>query len=136
MWRPAPGDLLGGKYRVERTIAEGGMGIVVSATHLVLGHPFAVKLLRTPGPDAADATSALVEEARILAQLPGEHIAHAIDFGETEQGQPYFVMELLVGRDLEAELAARGRLPVTEAVEYVLQACEGIAEAHAAGLVH
>jgi serine/threonine-protein kinase len=138
MTRAAPeaGTVLAGKYRVERAIGAGGMGVVVEATHVALAKRVAVKLLPRD-PDRPEESSArLLHEARIAAQLPGEHIARALDFGETDEGDPFLVMELLRGGDLEATLSARGRLPAHEAVALVLQACEGVAEAHAVGLVH
>lgn len=132
----APGAWIAGRYRVERVLAQGGMGVVVEAVHALLDKRVAVKLLRQEVAGDEDALRRFLNEARIAAQLPGDHIARAIDFGRTEDGETYLVMELLVGRDLEAELRARGSLPVAEAVDYMLQACEGVAEAHAVGLVH
>jgi serine/threonine-protein kinase len=131
-----PGFVVGGKYRVERVLGTGGMAVVVEATHVTLGRRVAIKVLQGDSSRAADVASRFHREAQIAAQLPGEHIARVSDVGITEAGEPYLVMELLVGRDLDAELRARGALPVTEAVDYLLQACEGVAEAHAAGLVH
>ncbi len=132
---PDPGTVIDGKYRVERILGRGGMGVVLEATHLALGKRVAIKLLHA---DAADeqARQRFAREARIAAQLPDEHIAAVTDFGQTAAGEPYLVMELLGGRDLEQELKARGPLPVAEAVDLLLQACEGVADAHAAGLVH
>jgi serine/threonine-protein kinase len=132
----SPGAIVAGKYRVEHVLGEGGMGVVVEATHLGLGQRFALKLLHRDLGDVEELCERFLHEARIAARLPGEHVARAVDVGRTEQGQPYLVMELLVGRDLGAELDSRGRLPVAEAVDYVLQACEGVAELHALGIVH
>jgi serine/threonine-protein kinase len=77
-----------------------------------------------------------LREARAVVKLRGEHVVRVLDTGTLEHGMPYIVMELLEGRDLAAELAARGPLGIVEAVDWVLQACEGIAEAHATGIVH
>jgi serine/threonine-protein kinase len=134
--RTTPGTLIAGKYRVERVLGEGGMGVVLEATHLVLGQRVAVKLLRAEIARDTDTNVRFLREARIAAQLPPEHIARVTDIGETEEGEPYLVMELLTGRDLAAELHVRGPLPVSEAIDIILQACEGLAEAHAVGLVH
>src|SRR3954462_12981048 len=106
---PSPGGLIAGKYRVVQTLGAGGMGVVVEAIHLALGQRVAVKLVG--GVDRSPrALARFLNEARIAAQLPGDHIGRAIDVGQTEAGDAYLVMELLEGRDLEAELEARGRL--------------------------
>ncbi|AKT41417.1 serine/threonine-protein kinase [Chondromyces crocatus] len=133
---PAPGEWIAGRYRVEHVLARGGMGVVVEAEHALLGKRVAVKLLLQDVAADKNALQRFLDEARIAAQLPGDHIARALDFGRTDAGDAYLVMELLVGRDLEAELRRRRRLPLQEAVDYILQACEGVAEAHTLGLVH
>jgi serine/threonine-protein kinase len=132
----AIGTVLAGKYRVDRLLGEGGMGVVVAATHVALKQPIALKLLR---PEAAT-NPALVErferEARAAARVHGEHVARVIDVGKLDGGLPYIVMEYLEGEDLEHVLSRRGALPVVDVCDYVLQACEAIAEAHAASIVH
>ena len=133
---PPPGTLIVGKYRVEREIGGGGMGVVVEATHVALDQRVAIKLLNPILANTPENVTRFLREARIAARLPSEHIARVNDVGQTEYGAPYLVMELLEGHDLSTELVRRGRLRLTEAIDYVLQACEGIAEAHAAGLVH
>jgi len=133
---PEPGSILLGKYRVTRVLGEGGMGVVLEAVHLELDQNVAIKLLAPHSGREAEMLARFRNEARITARLPAEHVVRALDAGLTEEGQPYLVLELLAGRDLDAELEARGRLPVSEAIGYVLQACEGLAEAHAIHLVH
>src|SRR5262249_13898555 len=128
---PPSGTLIAGKYRVERALATGGMAVVVEATHLTLGRRVAIKLLHGAGAHEPELLARFHREAQIAAQLPGEHIAHVTDVGQTEGGAPFLVMELLVGHDLENEIATRRKLSVVEAVDYVLQACAGVAEAHA-----
>src|SRR5262249_29319220 len=132
---PLAGTLIADKYRVERVLGQGGMGLVVEAMHVTLGTRVAVKLLRAEVADA-DVRERFSREGQIAAQLAGEHIARVTDTGHTEDGDPYLVMEFLVGRDLSVEIEARWRLPVAEAVDLILQAFEGVAEAHAVGLVH
>jgi eukaryotic-like serine/threonine-protein kinase len=132
----APGAHIAGKYRVERVLGRGGMAVVLEATHVDIGHRVAVKVLTGDAATAPEVVERFRREARIAAQLPGDHVARVTDVGLTADGAPYLVMELLVGRDLQAELAAVGRLPVDQAVDFVLQACAGVAEAHGAGLVH
>ena len=131
-----PGDVLAGKYRVERLIGSGGTGIVAQATHLLLGRQVALKLLRSDLSDRAEIVARLAREARAAARLRGEHVTRVLDVGELDGGTPYLVMEFLEGSDFRAILAEGGRLGITEALDYVLQACEAVAEAHAAGIVH
>jgi eukaryotic-like serine/threonine-protein kinase len=127
--------VIAGKYRVEGVIGRGGVGTVYEATHLALGQRVALKLLRRVKA-SRDVVERFLLEAKIAAQLPHDHIVSVTDVGEAEGGEPYLVMELLTGHDLSAELARRGSFPIDEAVDCVLQAAEGLAEAHAAGLVH
>ena len=131
-----PGDVVAGKYRVERLLGQGGMGVVVAATHLDLLEPRALKfMLPTALPDAETAERFL-REARAASRLKSEHVARVHDVGRTEGGVPYIVMEYLDGIDLGVKLKREGARPVDEAVLYILQAAEALAEAHAAGIVH
>jgi serine/threonine-protein kinase len=130
---PVRHDVVGGKYRIERTIGSGGMGNVYAATHVGLGTTFALKVLRSS--EGAESHARFEREARATASLRSEHVARVIDFGWF-QDAPFMVLELLEGRDLDQEICARGRLPAAEAVDLVLQACDGLAEAHAAGIIH
>jgi serine/threonine-protein kinase len=129
------GELLAGKYRVERVLGAGGMGVVVEATHLELEQKVAVKFLLAEAVGSADAAARFVREARAAVKIKSEHVARVIDVGRLETGAPYIVMEFLHGHDLGAELG-RGRLSVEDAVDYVIQACDAMAEAHSAGIVH
>jgi eukaryotic-like serine/threonine-protein kinase len=128
------GEIVAGKYRVERTVGEGGMGVVLAAQHLHLQRPVALKLLRLGASDKT--VDRFTREAQVVAQLHSDHVPQVIDIDRLASGEPYIVMELLEGRDLSAELAARGPLPVPEAVDYLVQACEAISQAHALGVVH
>lgn len=136
MFDRVPGTLIAGKYRVERVLGSGGMGVVVEATHAALGQRVAIKLLSPEFADAPEVVARFFREARISAKLDSEHVVRVTDFGQTEAGMPFLVMEMLVGHDLSAELAHKQRLAIPEAVDLALQACEGMAHAHAAGLVH
>jgi eukaryotic-like serine/threonine-protein kinase len=137
---PVPvGELVAGKYRVERELGHGGMGVVVAAMHEQLRQRVAIKMLLSEAKASPNALARFLREARAAATIKGEHVARVLDVGELEAGSPYIVMEYLEGRDLAAILASLPeprRLPAEEAVGYVLQACEAIAEAHAAGIVH
>ncbi len=131
-----PGDLLAGKYRVERVLGEGGIGIVVAAQHLALDQLVALKFIRTATLGTPQVFERFHREARAAAKLKSDHVARVIDVGTLEgSGVPYIVMEYLEGEDLSMVTQSRP-LPIPEAVAYVLQACEAMAEAHAAGIVH
>jgi serine/threonine-protein kinase len=130
------GEMIGGKYRVERLIGAGGMGVVVAAQHLQLGKLVALKFLRKDAWSSREATGRFLREGRALARLTSPHVARVMDVGTLEHGEPYLVMEFLHGSDLSAVLKERGPLPIAEAVGYLLQVCEAVAEAHANGIVH
>lgn len=132
----SPGDVFLGKYRVERVLGQGGMGMVVAARHLHLGELFAIKLMLPAVLDYPDAVTRFLREARASARLKNEHIVRVHDVGSLENGAPYMIMEHLEGQDLKAVLRARGPLPLQEAALYVYQACEAVADAHALGIVH
>lgn len=127
--------MLAGRYRVERVLAVGGMGIVVAARHVTLNQRVAVKVLMHNA-GSSQATARFLTEAKASALLRSEHVVHVSDVGTLESGQPFMVMELLEGQDLAQVLEKEGRQPIEQAVDFVLQACEGLAEAHAARIVH
>ncbi|HVH41689.1 MAG TPA: serine/threonine-protein kinase, partial [Labilithrix sp.] len=133
---PKIGDVIADKYRLDKVAGEGGMGIVYAAEHLVLKQRVAVKVLL---PDAMT-SEAIVErfarEARAAAKIDSEHVARVLDAGTTASGSPFLVMEYLEGCDLEELLDLQKTLPVREAVDYLVQALEGLVHAHAANLVH
>jgi serine/threonine-protein kinase len=131
-----PGEVLGGKYRVERIMAEGGMGLVVAAHHLQLDQRVAIKLMLPAALHSKEAVARFQREARAAARLRSEHVARVLDVGTLEGGLPYMVMEYLEGLTLAQMLSFERCIPVPRAVEYVLQACEALAEAHALGIVH
>ncbi|HET7504054.1 MAG TPA: serine/threonine-protein kinase [Kofleriaceae bacterium] len=116
-------------------IGRGGMALVVGATHLRLEQPVALKVLLPDLVPIQELVERFVREARASAQLRGEHACRVSDVGLLEDDAPYIVMELLEGRDLASRVRA-GPLPVALAAEYLLQACVGVAEAHALGIVH
>ena len=132
----APGEILADKYRVERVIGVGGMGVVVAATHVELEEPRALKFMLRKYSDDAEAAARFVREAKAAARLKSEHVGAIYDIGRLESGQPYMVMEYLAGDDLRVILEREGQLPIEQAVDYTLQALCGLAEAHAAGIVH
>jgi serine/threonine-protein kinase len=130
------GDLVAGKYRVDRVLGEGGMGVVVAATHEQLDEKVALKFLRPAVASNPEIVQRFIREARAAVKVRSEHVARVLDVGAIASGAPYMVMEYLDGQDLAQTLAARGPLPVGDTVTYVLQTCEAVAEAHAQGIVH
>jgi serine/threonine-protein kinase len=130
------GDVVAGKYRIERVLGRGGMGFVVAATHLQLDQKVALKFLLPEVAANPEVVSRFVREARAAVKIQSEHVARVLDVGSAESGAPFMVMEYLRGTDLAQLVEGRGALAVPEAVGYVLQACEAIAEAHSVGVVH
>jgi serine/threonine-protein kinase len=136
MNEPREGDVLAGKYRIERVLGVGGMGMVVSAVHLQLDERVAIKFLLPDALANPEAVARFGREARAAVKIKSEHVARVTDVSTLENGSPYMVMEFLRGHDLSAALRDGGAMPVHLAVQYVLQACEALAEAHAVGIVH
>jgi serine/threonine-protein kinase len=130
------GDLLAGKYRIDRVLGAGGMGVVVAATHEELDQRVAIKFLLPAALENADVVARFKREARAAVKIQSEHVAHVIDVGTLESGAPYMVMEYLEGIDLAQKISDVQRLSVGETVQCILEACEALAEAHAAGIVH
>ena len=130
------GSIIAQKYRIDRVIGSGGMGIVVKATHLELREAVAIKVLLPAVCEHPEASARFLREARAAAKLRSIHAARTTDVGTLENGQRYMVMEYLQGSDLAAILAEKGRLSVRRALSYVLQVCDALAEAHQHGIVH
>jgi serine/threonine protein kinase len=130
------GDILAGKYRVERVLGAGGMGVVVAAHHIQLDEKVALKFLLPGALGDANAVARFAREARNAVKIKSEHVARVIDVGTLPNGAPYMVMEYLEGGDLAGWIKQRGALPVEQAIEFVLQACVAVADAHALGIVH
>ncbi|WP_437278191.1 serine/threonine-protein kinase [Sorangium sp. So ce375] len=133
---PRPGEIVGAKYRIEHVIGRGGMGVVVAARHTTLKRHVALKFLLPKENRTAQNVARFLREAQAAAAITSQHVAHVIDVGTTEAGLPYFVMELLRGINLAELIEQRGPLSIEDAVGYVLEVCEPIAEAHALGIVH
>lgn len=131
-----PGTILDGKYKVERILGQGGMGLVVEARHLPDDARVALKLLLPDNAAEPAAAARFLRGASTLEKLKSEHVTRVYDIGKLDDGAPCIAMELLEGRDLARTLSLSSVLPVADAIDYVLQACEAIAEAHAQGIVH
>ncbi len=125
------GETIAGKYRVIAPIGVGGMGTVYAARHLQLDTPLALKFLTS---EADGSVERFLREAKASAALKSEHVCRVTDYG-LDGETPYIAMELLEGEDLAAVLRG-GKVAIGTAIDYVIQACIGIAEAHALGIVH
>ena len=123
-----PGDLVAGKYRV-RAILSRSRGMLVEAFHTEFDQRVVIRILSPAMCDAKE-IERFRREARTLAKLESEHVARIFDVGTEAEGAFYFVRQYLEGQDLAAHLKKRGRLPLPEAVLYVLQAAEAMAETH------
>jgi serine/threonine-protein kinase len=133
----AVGTLLNGTYRLERIIAEGGMGVVYEAQHVRLPRRFAVKILGKPVDSDTTATTLarFRREAEIASTLAHPHIVEVFDYQVAESGAPYLVMELLEGEDL-ADRLKRGRIGIVAALRLIAEIAEALDVAHTAGVVH
>ncbi|MDP9151238.1 MAG: serine/threonine protein kinase, partial [Myxococcota bacterium] len=130
------GEILAGKYQVEKILGAGGMGVVVAARHLQLDAQVAIKFLLPAMVENQEAVSRFAREARAAVKITSEHVARVLDVGTLENGAPYMVMEYLEGGDLAAWIRQRGAMPIEQAIDFVLQTCLAVAEAHALGIVH
>jgi eukaryotic-like serine/threonine-protein kinase len=133
---PEPGQIVAAKYRVESVLGSGGMGVVVAARHVQLGQRVAIKFMRAEALQDSNAIGRFLREARASVALTSEHVTKVLDVGELDTGEPYMVMEYLAGTDIGALLSQHGPLPIQDAVGFVIQACEAVAEAHSLGIVH
>jgi serine/threonine-protein kinase len=132
------GDVLAAKYRIEGVIGGGGTGVVVSAMHLQLEKRVALKFLLPESQESDELIGRFMREAKASLKLKGAHVARTLDVGRMDDGRAYIVMEYLEGRDLAQEIKARAgaAFPIADAVSWIIQACEGVVEAHALGIVH
>ncbi|WP_437733447.1 serine/threonine-protein kinase [Sorangium sp. So ce1335] len=132
----APGSVLAGKYRVERVLGQGGMGLVVGAWHLHLDEPVAIKVLRDELAGDAVIIERFLREARAAAKIKSRHVVRVTDADRLPSGAPYLVMEWLDGRDLASIVEREGPMDPPRAVRHVIETCEALGEAHALGIVH
>ncbi|HMA94446.1 MAG TPA: protein kinase [Polyangiaceae bacterium] len=131
-----PGDKIAGKYRIQRRLGQGGMGMVFLAEHERLGRQVAIKVLHAQLEQREVAMARFEREIRAMAQVSSRHVAQAFDADVLEDGSPFLVMEYLDGRDLRAELKLRRAIPYPEAAGYIVQTCEGVAAVHDVGIIH
>lgn len=132
------GRVFAGKYRIERLLGQGGMGVVFAVEHVELHEPFAIKLMQGREFSNARAVERFLREARAAVRLRSktEHIVQVFDVGRIGSGEPYIVMEMLDGQDLNDLLAKQGVLSIAHACMYVLHACRALDAAHQLGIIH
>jgi eukaryotic-like serine/threonine-protein kinase len=131
-----PGLIIAGKYRLEQEIGRGSMGTVYRAVHVTLGQRVAIKLISAEHSQSAEARHRFSVEAKAAAKLRSRHVVTVYDDGETEEGNPYIVLELLEGETLEQRLARDHDMPLAEGVRIVTHVGRALARAHAQGIVH
>lgn len=129
------GDVIDGKYEILRSLGQGAMGCVYEARHGLLGDLVAIKCLRNETPSEA-AVERFLREARVVRAIHSPHAVKVLEVGLLPNRNPFIVMERLHGDDLESHLQACGALPPVRAAELLIQACDGLAEAHRAGVIH
>ena len=132
----APGDVLLDRYRIAEWIGSGSSGLVMRAVDLAQSRVVAVKIRHGHAEGSRKDNSRFLREIQAISALRGPHVAQLFDFGALPDGTPYMVMEFLEGPDLRKVLASNGRLDPRHAVDYILQACDALVEAHALGIVH
>ncbi len=132
----APGDVLGDRYRIIEHIGKGGMGDVVLAEHIAIGRKVAIKTLHGDFLKDPEIARRFLHEARTASQIRHPNVVDITDFGHTDRGAPFFVMELLEGEDLRALLAREQTLAWPRVCAIVLQICRALTAAHAHGVIH
>jgi serine/threonine-protein kinase len=133
---PKPGDVFEGDYRVGRVLGVGGVGLVFAAQRLSNGERVAIKMLLPEHVRKGEVVERFLREGRIAQRLDSPHCTRVFEVGTAADGTPFLVMEYLTGVDLDKVLETRGTIPYTQAVDWVLEACEGIAQAHKTKTVH
>jgi serine/threonine-protein kinase len=130
------GEIIGGKYQILELLGVGGVGFVVAANHIELGQRVALKFLRPEMLTNPEVVGRFSQEAMAAVKIKSEHVARVFDVGTLPDGSPFIVIEHLEGKNLEEILTEQGPLPIKRAIDYVMQACEALADAHACGVVH
>ena len=124
------------KYEVERILGRGGMGTVFEARHARLGHRVAIKVLGSELRAHPELVKRFEREARAASALASPHAVRVHDIDQTEDGTPFFVMELLDGRDLSNIIEHDGPQPWARSIRWIVEACDAISEAHRLGIIH
>ncbi|MFT5354749.1 MAG: hypothetical protein ACI9KE_001957 [Polyangiales bacterium] len=132
---PKAGDFVGGRYKVESLLGEGGMGAVFAAVNGATGRPVAIKWMRPQMAKSAEAIARFLAEARTTARIEHPNVIQILDVGQ-DGDAPFLVMERLRGESLGERLVREKRIAPAEAVDIIIAACNGVAEAHSEGIVH
>jgi eukaryotic-like serine/threonine-protein kinase len=130
------GDIVAGKLRILRLLGEGGMGAVFEVEHEITRHRRALKLLHSQMAAMPAVVERFLREASAAGRIGNPHIVETFDAGRLDTGEPYIVMELLKGKSLADLLSESGQLEIKRACDLLVQACDGVHAAHAAGIVH
>lgn len=130
-----PGSMVDERFRIEAHLASGGMGEVYRANHVHLKRPVALKLLKRVFAADAEMWARFQREAELVSKLESPHVVRVFDFGRTHDGQPYLAMEYVEGTTLDVALE-EGALSPERATRFLIQICDGLAEAHALGVIH
>jgi serine/threonine protein kinase len=133
---PLFGHTLADRYKLERVIGHGGMGTVYRAEHVVIRKPVAVKVLDAAHSERRTEVDRFLNEARAASKIRHEHVVDITDFGSTDDGLVFLVMEYLEGEDLSSTSAREGALPWRRAAAIVLQIAAALEAAHAQGIIH
>lgn len=130
------GVVLGGAYQLVGCIGQGGMGAVYEAHHLRLQKRVAVKLMNRTMAKSGEALARFHREASVASRIGHPHLVNVMDFGASDHGEPYLVMEFLEGEDLDRRIRRAGRVPLATAVEITRQVASALGVVHAKGIVH
>lgn len=130
------GDIIAGKYELERLIGLGSSGSVYAARHTQLNHKVALKFLREELRTDAEAVERFFREAQAAAGIGSEHIASVTDMGQSDDGIPFLVMEYLEGQTLARAMREQSKLDIERAATIATQLCHALAAAHDKGIIH
>jgi serine/threonine-protein kinase len=131
-----PGAIIGGRYKLERHLGEGGMGVVFRATHVVTRKPVALKFLKRRHGDDASSVQRFLREARAVCAVRHPSVVEVYDVLELEDGSPVMVMELLSGETLARRLKRKKSLSLPELARIMVDVCSAVGCAHSLGIVH
>lgn len=130
------GDVFDGKYRIERLLGVGGMGIVLEAANVTTRDRVALKLMQPQCLENPITVARFEREAKAIAKLRSDHVTRVVEVGRVAESGPYIALEFLDGSNLEELIERDGPLPCDLAASYLLQACDAIAEAHSLKIIH
>ncbi len=135
---PTTGEIIDGKYQIERMLGEGGMGAVAKAIHLLLRAPVALKFMNPQYVSFPGAVERFLNEGVASKAIKSEHVVQVSDVGKLPSGAPYLVMDCLDGRDLSELLTQEGKpgLEIERVIHFMSQILRGLQVAHALGIIH